>query len=166
MRISRRRCVKGGAGSAHVVEFVVSGVFFRFSISNYTPDFGIASQDLPLSEHGPEDFQSRPQILAVLKTLRKFRDGHIEADGENLKRTERGVFLPSLYVANVGPAQASVLGKVVLIPASGLSEFPNALSKPGANIRTCHQFSMDVSFWLYFADWLHFGEKGTCVKHS
>ena len=63
--------------------------------------------------------------------------------------------MSTLNVADVGPAQAGVLGEVILIPASRLSQFPNALPHSGTNIRTCHPSSMDVSFWLYFAKWLH-----------
>ena len=100
------------------------------------------------------------QILSALQTPRKLRDRHIEANGKDLKGAERRVLMSPLHIANVGSAQAGVLGEVVLIPAPSLSEFPNPLSEPDANIRTCHQFSMDVSFWLYFAKWLHFGSRG------
>jgi len=61
----------------------------------------------------------------------------------------------ALNVAYVRPTQASVLGEIVLVPALSLTEVPDALSNSRANVCTCHTFSMDVSFWLYFAKWLH-----------
>jgi hypothetical protein len=54
--------------------------------------------------------------------------------------------VPALHVADVRPAQAGMLGQIVLIPTFGLSEFPNALPNSRTYIRTCHTFSMDVSF--------------------
>jgi hypothetical protein len=61
----------------------------------------------------------------------------------------------TLHVADVRPAQAGMLSQVVLIPALCLPKLPNTLSNSRTNISTCHISSMDVSFWLYFANWLH-----------
>ncbi len=63
--------------------------------------------------------------------------------------------MSTLYIADVRPAQAGMLSKTVLIPALCLPKLPNALSNSRTNISTCHISSMDVSFWLYFAKWLH-----------
>jgi hypothetical protein len=52
-----------------------------------------------------------------------------------------------------------VLRQIVLIPAFRFPQRPNPLAKPHANIFCCHPFSMDVSFWLYFANWLHLVKK-------
>ena len=48
-----------------------------------------------------------------------------------------------------------MLGQIVLIPTLCFPKLSNALSHSRTNIRTCHPSSMDVSFWLYFAKWLH-----------
>jgi hypothetical protein len=48
-----------------------------------------------------------------------------------------------------------MLGEIILIPALCLPQFPNALPNSRTYISTCHTFSMDVSFRLYFAKWLH-----------
>lgn len=63
--------------------------------------------------------------------------------------------MSALHVADVRPAQSRMLGKIILIPSPCLPKFPNALPNPRTYISTCHTFSMDVSFWLYFANWLH-----------
>lgn len=60
--------------------------------------------------------------------------------------------MPALDVTDISPAQARLLSEIVLVPAPHLSQFPNALTHSRTNIRTCHLSSMDVSFWLYFAN--------------
>lgn len=67
--------------------------------------------------------------------------------------------MPSFDIADVGPAQPHVLRQVVLIPSLRLAQRPNPPAQPHANIFSCHPLSMDVSFWLYFANWLHLGKK-------
>ena len=88
----------------------------------------------------------------ALDALQELRNAHLEASGENFQRPQRGILASALNVADIRPAQAGVLSQVVLIPAFCLPQFPNALSNPRANISTCHPSSMDVSFWLYFAN--------------
>jgi hypothetical protein len=63
----------------------------------------------------------------------------------------------SLDIADVRPAQTRFLGEIVLIPASCLPQFLNALSDRHANVCTCHTSAINVFLWLYSAYWLHSG---------
>ena len=79
-----------------------------------------------------------------LKTARKYE-----------KRFERGVLGTTFDVADVGAAQAAMLRQVILVPASGLTQVSDALSKPKIDVFSCHLSSMNVFYWLHFANWLH-----------
>jgi hypothetical protein len=75
--------------------------------------------------------------------------------GKYLKRAKRGILLPSFDITDVGSAQSRVLGEIVLIPSLGFAKIPDPTTDSGTNI-TCHNFRINVFFWLYFAYWLHF----------
>jgi hypothetical protein len=48
-----------------------------------------------------------------------------------------------------------MLRQVILVPASALTQVADALSEPKIDILSCHLSSMNVFYWLYFANWLH-----------
>lgn len=98
-------------------------------------------------------------FLQLSYPVQELNQAHLESNRKDFQRSERRVLASTLNVADVRSAQSHVLGKIVLVPSLCLAQRTNPLAQPHANIFCCHPFSMDVSFWLYFANWLHFQRK-------
>ena len=94
-------------------------------------------------------------IRLILDAVQELNQAHLESDCEDFQRSERWVLAPSLDVADVCPAQPHMLRQVILIPTFRLAQGSDALPQPHTDVFSCHPSSMDVSFWLYFANWLH-----------